>query len=143
MKILLPVDGSENSIRAVKYAADIAKNIKESSFTLVYVDNLRSLVLNIAGRAGDTYNVESLLDEKMETALKEAENILSSNEIPFDKEYLEHDDPAEAICDYAEKNGFNQIIMGTRGYGNIQGIIMGSVSHKVLYLASCPVTFVK
>lgn len=48
-------------------------------------------------------------------------------------------DPGMAIAHYANDNGFNLIMMGSRGFSGVKGIMLGSVSHKVLFNANCPV----
>lgn len=46
--------------------------------------------------------------------------------------------PAEAIADCAKNVGADMIVMGTRGLSDIKGIVVGSISHKVLHLSNCP-----
>lgn len=52
-------------------------------------------------------------------------------------------DPAEQILHYAEKEGANLIVMGSRGLGDLKGLLMGSVSHKVSQLSRCSCVTVK
>lgn len=52
-------------------------------------------------------------------------------------------DPADAILDTAKKAKADLIILGTRGLGEIRGLFLGSVSHKVSAHAKCPVLTVK
>ena len=52
-------------------------------------------------------------------------------------------DPEEQIIDFAEKRPCDLIILGCRGFGPLRGIILGSVSQKVLYSTQCPVLIVK
>jgi len=56
---------------------------------------------------------------------------------------VHYGDPAEQIIDFAEKRPCDLIILGCRGFGPLRGIIIGSVSQKVLYSTQCPVLIVK
>ncbi len=50
---------------------------------------------------------------------------------------------AKAIAEVAREEGVNQIVMGTRGLGGIQGLLLGSVATQVIHLAEVPVTLIK
>jgi nucleotide-binding universal stress UspA family protein len=51
--------------------------------------------------------------------------------------------PAREIVEFAEKTGVDLIVMGTRGRGEIQGMILGSVSHRVSTCAKCSCLLVR
>jgi len=51
--------------------------------------------------------------------------------------------PAEAIAQVARDKGIEHIVMGTRGLGGIQGLLLGSVAMKVIHLAQVPITLIK
>ena len=52
-------------------------------------------------------------------------------------------DPAEMIVRFAGEKEFDQIVMGPRGAGGIQGLLLGSVTSKVMQLAKTPVLLIK
>jgi nucleotide-binding universal stress UspA family protein len=52
-------------------------------------------------------------------------------------------DPASKIVGYADKGGFDMIVMGSRGLGRFKEMMLGSVSSKVLHHAKCSVLIVK
>jgi nucleotide-binding universal stress UspA family protein len=52
-------------------------------------------------------------------------------------------DPAEQLLDYAGGNGVDMMVMGRRGVGRVEGLLMGSVSTKMSALADCAVLTVK
>jgi nucleotide-binding universal stress UspA family protein len=52
-------------------------------------------------------------------------------------------DPADAILDAARRQKADLIVLGTRGFGDIKGLVLGSVSHKISSRAHCPVLTVK
>jgi nucleotide-binding universal stress UspA family protein len=56
---------------------------------------------------------------------------------------VEHGDPAQRIVHAAQRHGADLIVMGRRGYGDLKGLLLGSVSHKVCQLAACACLTVK
>jgi nucleotide-binding universal stress UspA family protein len=50
---------------------------------------------------------------------------------------VEHGDPADQIIQAAEREGADLIVMGRRGLGDLKGLLLGSVTHKVCQLANC------
>lgn len=141
MKILLAVDGSENSLRAAEYASKVAESLQGSRVSILYVDSLAVQIKVKGGVLPSDYG--NLAKKGMEEILEKTEKLFADKELPYNVKIIEGYDVAESICDFAREYNYDQIIMGTRGLGNIQGIVLGSVSHKVLKITPCPVTFVK
>ncbi len=56
---------------------------------------------------------------------------------------LERGDAAQAILEQAKKLGVDLIVLGSRGLGNVEGVLLGSVSHKVGQMAPCPCATVR
>ncbi|HBT20910.1 MAG TPA: universal stress protein [Peptococcaceae bacterium] len=141
MKVLLCADGSENSIRTAEYAALLAKAASISRITVLHVDNLITLIKSRGVTLPSEF--KDLYDPKVKEGLNKIERILQRESIPFETKVLEDNDAAEAICEFAKFYNYDLIIMGSRGIGGIKGLLLGSVSSKVLQLAHCPVTIVK
>lgn len=135
MKILLGLDGSDNSVRATEYAAHLLEHFPASTCTMVYVAH------NSGSKKAEIF--EEVEDEAIRAGLQGAQQVLKKKGLLFTTKILYSHDIAETICNYARENHFDQIVLGTRGLSNIRGLVMGSVSHKVLQLMPCPVTFVK
>jgi nucleotide-binding universal stress UspA family protein len=141
MKLLVGIDGSENSLRAAEYAATLSEHFPGSTVSLVYVDTL-AIQIKVKGGILPA-NYEELVQTGREITLEKAEELMSEKKVSYNVKVLEGYDIAETICDFAREYHYDQIILGTRGLGNIKGIVLGSVSHKVIQIAPCPVTFVK
>jgi nucleotide-binding universal stress UspA family protein len=131
--ILCPVDGSEHSQHAVKFAANLAQQMK-AKLTLLTV---REYVL----ARGGAFEVHS--PEDAASALADAKKIAKDAGIvdPPSVEVRARD-VAYAILDVAEKNGADHIVMGAAGKGEIKRLIIGSVSSDVIRKAHVPVTIV-
>lgn len=139
LKILLGLDGSENSLRAVRHAAFILQNFPDSTCTLVFINSPTG-----KKRLKKTPEIfEEVENNEIREGLEKAQEILNEKGLLYTTKVLDGHDVAETICNYAKEKNFDQIILGTRGLSNLKGIVMGSVSHKVLQLAPCPVTFVR
>lgn len=138
-KILVPVDGSENSFRAFERALELAKGNGAQVTAVLVIE------------APPTVYVESqkLLDQLLENFRRESAKVLDKYEEVAESQGLEVDtavmegDPASNILGYAEKGSFDMIVMGSRGLGKFRGMVLGSTSRKVLQNAKCPVLIVK
>lgn len=136
-KILLAVDGSDHSIRAAKQAVKIAAPSPDAQVTIVFVadyDNAKYEVLHSGS------SIE--LDLKRRKKLQPIEEKLATENIKYKVEIL-HGTPGPVIVEYANKEKFDILIIGSRGLNGLQEMVLGSVSHKVVKRANCPVLLVK
>ena len=124
-KILLPVDGSEHSKRAVQFAGCLGASLGKSllGLTLLHVT------------AGDY--LDSHIEEKIKPFLEEGEKILRDLGTMVEIEKLVvSGDPAREIIRIAHEEKFSTIIMARRGLSEIKGLLIGSVTSKVIHSAS-------
>jgi len=138
--ILLPVDGSENSSRAVKRAIEIFKETGEAR--LLVVTAYPPIVSGNVKRFFSVEDIQSFYQDEGRTALAPARALLDEAGIPYEAEVLVGP-VAQTIADYATKKKADTIIMGTRGLGTVTGMVLGSVTTKVLSLVDIPVLLVK
>ena len=138
-KLLVPVDGSENSLRALDHAIYLAKktganitamNVIENPPT-VYVESQKLLNDLIAKFRAESANI---LDKCKQIAEKSGVKIETA---------IGEGDAASTIIGYAEKGNFDTIIIGRRGLGRFKEMMLGSISNKVLHHAMCTVMIVK
>ncbi|WP_033541946.1 universal stress protein [Planococcus sp. CAU13] len=136
-KILVAADGSDHSLRAAKEAVRIAGANREAQITVVYVadhDNAKNDVLHSGS------SVE--LDLQRRKKLQPVEEAIAAENINYRVEIL-HGIPGPAIVDYVNQEGFDILVIGSRGLNSLQEMVLGSVSHKVVKRADCPVLIVK
>ncbi len=139
LKILVPVDGSENSFRAYERALSIARSTGAQVTAVLVIES------------PPTVYVESqkLLDQLLKNFREESAKVLDRYEDAAEKQGMKVEtavmegDPATNIVAYGEKGGFDMIVMGSRGLGKFTGMVLGSTSRKVLQNAKCPVLIVK
>ena len=139
-KILVPIDGSENSMRALEHGFFLCSKLK-SSLTILYVIEIPPFLY---------IQSQKLVDSIMLTLENEAKSILIDGKIQGkkynidpDSLFLEGGNIGSIIIDYSEKNSFDFIIIGSKGKGNFKNALLGSVSHRVLHHSKNPVLIVK
>jgi nucleotide-binding universal stress UspA family protein len=138
LRVLIPVDGSANSLRAVKFV------IRKAS---LYSEPLELHLLNVQHPfPGTIQGVHELAerhhhDEGIK-ALAKARKALDAAGL----KYLYHisiGDSGEVIAHFAREKKIEQVVMGTRGLGSVTNMLLGSVANKVLHLVDVPVLLVK
>ncbi len=143
--VLVPVDGSENSLRAVEEACRQLAHWPQSTVQLLNVQPLNhSAVVK-------KYLSQDLIDEfyqgEGEAALQDARARLDDAKIAWTS-HVEVGEVAQSIARRVRELHCNQVIMGTRGLGSggiaaVSGLLLGSITTKVLHLVEVPVTLVK
>ena len=134
-KILLAVDGSESAKRAVAATADLASKTK-AEVLVVHVHE-KGLV------SRETTDLETGTEASMLThaALEVVRKAGVSAGSQMRAAHFE--DVAREILDAAEGYGADTIVLGSRGLGTFAELLLGSVAHKVIQLARCPVVVVR
>jgi nucleotide-binding universal stress UspA family protein len=142
MKILVPVDGSNYSMEAVKVALKYAKATKTDIYIMTVTPFISGLDLEISAGAMDKLN-ESM-KSRGEEFLKKAQDILTAEGVSAKTILSSAISAADEIIDFAEKEKMDLIIIGSRGLGGAATrFIMGSVALKVVSHAPCNVYVVK
>ena len=134
--ILIPVDGSDNSDKAVAKAVELAK-IYEAKLNFLYVANINQLAIN----AALSHAILDAVKKAGQTILTRAENMVPS-EVESEI-FLETGSPAAVILEFEENLNADLIVMGSRGLGLVKGVLLGSVSQYITERAKCPVLVVK
>ena len=136
-KIIVAVDSSDHSYRALDYA----KGLAECYNAQIYLVHVFPHTSDLLG--GDEY--DKLVARRKgpgQKILNEARQHLGETSVEVHEELLEGPE-AEAIINVAETRQAGLIIMGTRGRSSLTGLLLGSVSQKVIHHAHCPVMIVR
>lgn len=137
-RILVPTDGSDHARKAVEIASEIALKYKATLYLVHVVSPLPTM--------GGPDIRKQLEDEQQKFAkeiLKKAEKEVKNKGVESFKSTTLQGYPAEEIIQFARKSSVDTIIMGSRGAGKLEGLLLGSVSHKVCHLAHCTCMTVK
>ena len=140
MKILLPVDGSEVSLKAVRLAISLLQQGLSGSVVLANVQEPATLYEMVV--APDTEILESVSTAAGVDTLASAESLLINAGVVYERE-IASGDPAHTIVDIVERYSCDLVIMGARGVGALRNALLGSVSNEVLRAAPVPVMVVK
>ena len=140
LKILLPVDGSEASLDAVRHALRLVSEGLSASFVLANVQEPASLYELI--RAHDPEVLQQVSDGAGAHLLEAAELLLQQAGVSWERE-IASGDPAHVLAEIIESHGIDVVVMGARGFGAARSAIAGSVSHWLLVHAPVPVTVVR
>ncbi len=140
MKILLPVDGSDISLEAVRFAVRLVRDGLKASMVLANVQEPASLYEMLVAHDADV--LDRISAEAGVHAMMQAEALLQQAGIPYEREVAKGD-PAHTLVDILENYGCNLVVMGARGQGTLRSALLGSVSHEMLHAAGVPVMIVK
>ena len=140
MKILIAVDGSPISRRAVQFAARLAHQLAEPPSIVAFYADI-PLLQSVAVKIG-AEETRRLHDENGRAALRDARAALKRARLPF-AEVMVVGDPAEAIVREAKRGRYDLVVMGTHGRGALEGLLLGSVARKVIAQSTVPVTVVR
>ncbi len=148
-KILVPLDGSEHSVRALENAVQIAKKFG-GKITLIHVYSVALPVSVSPITMAETGTLAPEIVSKLVEASRGAgANILADGKKRVKAEgvqvetLLREGHIVEEILNTAKEGEFDLIVIGARGLSRIEEIFLGSVSHGVTRHAPCPVLVVK
>lgn len=140
MKVLFASDGSDCSDRAARYlAGTLRRHTDDLQVTLLYVDEL--MLGGVVSALGER-RVAEILRENGEAALRLSRRRLKRARIRFDERHVAGN-PAQYISRLAEKERFDLIVMGSHGRTLLGGILLGSVTQRVLAQCKVPVLLVR
>jgi len=135
-KILVPLDGSRNSMRGLDEAIYLARQCHATIMGL-YVVPLSQPVTD----SQISYLEKHLLNNASKFMSK-AKIRAAQNGIIFDDEVI-YGDEGPKIINYAHKKSYDIIVIGSRGMGSIKEAFLGSTSNYVLHKSKIPVLIVK
>lgn len=132
-KILVPIDGSDHSRRAFEYALGLAES---QGAHVVLLNSYPRIPMLIGGEARE---------QLVRQCVKQSEKVLAPHAAKLRALGVEpvlvirEGKPGDVIVDEAADGDYDLVIMGSRGLSGLEGLLMGSATHKVLSAARCPV----
>ena len=141
MKVLLPVDGSEGALAAVRHALRLMRGGLRASFVLANVQEPASLYEVVV--AHDAEVIENVSTAAAVHSLEAAQTLRRVAGAEFESE-IAHGDPAHMLLDIAERFGCDMIVIGAQGVGTPRRRAnLGSVANAVLHGSAVPVMVVR
>lgn len=146
--ILVPLDGSKFSIHALTYAINLAKftGSKIVGIFVVSEDESPSPMDDLINPLSSINAVgyETKMTKYAHKILEQSENRCQQNKIKFLKN-ISRGNPKHVIVKYSEspKNDIGLIVMGSKGHGHVEEMLLGSVSYYVVHKSKKPVMIVK
>jgi len=135
-KVLIPIDGSDDSFRAAIKARDLI-DCRNCDVEFLYVEDFQP------------YIISSLPQDIIEIAERKKDEILEKARQRFKDSFRSvrtvalKGDPATEITEYAKKGDFDMVIMGSHGMGAAKRFLLGSVANKVVLDINKPILIVK
>jgi nucleotide-binding universal stress UspA family protein len=139
-RILVAVDGSESSDRAVAHLQKMLGWYREKAE--IHLLNVQAALPVDVSRFIPAEQLEAFHREQGEAALASARAALDGAKLAY-VTHIGVGEPAHVIAQYARDKSIDQVVMGTRGLGSVAGLVMGSVTTKVLGLTEVPVLLVR
>lgn len=144
-KILVGLDGSTHGIAATREAVELAKapgaELHLLTITRPYkVSPKLRQFLEAENLVGEPKYV---MDDMTNSIVSDAKDIATEAGLKNVKTVVREGKPARALLDYAKSNGIDLIVVGSRGVGEIDAALLGSVSQKVSMLSNCTVMIVR
>ena len=137
-KILVPLDGSKNSLRALDMAIALARRCEAIivGICVIYAPSRTEFGRGMAVEKGSY--------EKVKKFMNAAKTLAAQNGIVFD-EKISYGNVGYNIVKFAhsKNNKIDMIVIASRGRGTVKEIFFGSVSHYVLHASDLPVLVVK
>jgi nucleotide-binding universal stress UspA family protein len=143
--ILCAVDGSKPALKAAQTASSLAAELgaKLTFLTVTKEIDLTEDVKRYMEIEHLTGSPQYVLDRSTEQIIQDARECAREAGVADMRTEVKVGNPARTIIAFAERNGIDLIVMGGRGHGEIEGILVGSVSHKVSNLAKCTCMMVR
>jgi len=140
LKILLPVDGSEASLDAVRHALLLCANGLAARFVLANVQEPANLYELVTAHDPDV--LRRVSSGAGAHQLEAAEALLKAAGAQWERE-IASGDPSHVLAEMIERHGIDAVVMGARGIGAARSAVAGSVSHWLLTHGPVPVTVVR
>lgn len=132
--VVLALDGSDGSKRAIPFAVEMARR-DDAKIVVAHVEEL------IAGKAGGPIHAG---EEEVQAEIRKQTEDLAADGIDTELKMtsIMAGGPAHSIDRIAKDANADLIVVGTRGHSPVAGLLLGSVTQRLLHIADCPVLVV-
>jgi nucleotide-binding universal stress UspA family protein len=137
---LIAIDGSAPSLKSIDHI--IADAATRAAIPRIYLVNVQPALPSNITRFVDRATVEDFQREAGDAALSAARSRLDQANLAYSAHVLVGE-AAPTLVEFATANQCDMIIMGAHGFGTVVGLFMGSVTVKVVQLATMPVLLIK
>jgi nucleotide-binding universal stress UspA family protein len=143
-KILVPVDGSEHALRAVRVASEMASKYNADLILLSVVASPGFALVGPVGAPADLSDYYKVGNEEARAAVEKAAVVAKEAGVRSTGKVVQPVTSAgEAIVEFATSEKVDMIVMGTRGLGGFKKLVLGSVSSGVVAGSPCSVLVVR
>jgi nucleotide-binding universal stress UspA family protein len=142
-RILVPVDGSNGALAALDLAVRIQEKCQAELFILCVYRHYSLLEASMSMvRPEQPENLDDSMREYASEVVENAKAFAAERGAKKVRGFVKSGPPARTIVGFAKDKDASLIVLGSRGLGDVEGYLLGSVSHKVTSLADCPVMVV-
>lgn len=137
-KILVPIDGSVTSQKALEIALAMARPAKAKVLVLEVIEDFGPLPGYYEAAPAGKNRVQWIAEQRFE----KIHPVLDNSEVEWERKVVQGY-AADEVCRIAEEGGFDMIVIGSRGLNPVARFLVGSVSDRVVHHAPCSVTVVR
>ncbi|MCV0424235.1 MAG: universal stress protein [Roseibium sp.] len=142
-RMIVAFDGSEGSKKALKLAAGLQKSCGGELHILTIYRHHSLLEASMSMvRPEEPVVLDDAMRDHAKEIAEEAKQIADNEGAGKVRAFVKSGQPARTIVKFAQDHDADLIVVGSRGIGDVEGFLLGSVSHKVTSLAACPVLVV-
>jgi nucleotide-binding universal stress UspA family protein len=142
-RILVAVDGSDNALAALELAVRLQKQGNSDLLLLCVYRHYSLLEASMSMvRPAEPENLEESMREYAGGVVERAKAFAAEKGGEAVRGFVKSGPPARTIVGFAKEHEADLIVIGSRGLGDVEGFLLGSVSHKVVGLAESPVLVV-
>ncbi len=139
-RLLLPVDGSARSLAAVRHAIALSASLRTPAHGVLL--NVQQPVRGNIGRFIGEADLRRYHEDEGRKALMRAGRMLTEAGLPHES-HVVVSDVVGGILDAARRHDCQAIVMANRGHGSVAGMLLGSVSMRLLHQSAVPVILVR
>lgn len=150
-KILLAIDGSENSDRAAEKVIEMQQEFDCKVVIFHSIKHPKSIAINPIVIYPSYYTsyvseeeIQSMVLEEGEKILEEKKRMFDESKMPVETHLIEDEDPEDYIERMVREEGFDLVVIGTKGiHSKLRQVILGTVATRVIKHVPCDVLIIR